>query len=105
MSSSSSCTTGGAITLAQRTRHQQLLEQYVEYLPVAQRLQLELFETIEQLREIQSLNGTIEEAVNDTSAQWDEVTVSGATAWAEDLGVSWRALRVRICTSNYSRHR
>jgi hypothetical protein len=100
MTSSPSCTTGGTITLAQRTRHQQLLEQYVEYLPVAQRLQLELFETIEQLQEIQYLNGKTEEAVTETTARWDEVTVAGATAWAEDLGVSWRALRVRICISH-----
>jgi hypothetical protein len=86
--------TGGPIHLVQVTRHQQLLEQYAEYLPVAQRLQEELLETIDQLRELQVGNtGNGEESTGE-KAVWDERAVAGTRAWAEDMGVPWRALRV-----------
>jgi hypothetical protein len=87
--------TGGPIHLVQVTRHQQLLEQYNEYLPVAQRLQEELLETIDQLRELQ---GNGEENTGE-KAVWDERTVAGTRAWAEDMGVPWRALRVSLYPS------
>ncbi|GHJ85736.1 hypothetical protein NliqN6_2138 [Naganishia liquefaciens] len=90
---------GGPIHLVQVTRHRQLLEQYMEYLGVAQRLREELLDTIDQLREIHAVGngpgggrgGGGENGVGE--AYWDERTVRGARAWADDVGVSWRALR------------
>lgn len=87
-------TTGGPIHLVQVTRHQQLLEQYDEYLPVARRLQSELLETIDQLREIQVASGGSGEEGGVSSLPWDERAVLGSRVWAEDMGVPWRALRV-----------
>lgn len=89
---------GGPIHLVQVTRHRQLLEQYDEYRAVAQRLREELLETVDQLREIQvgdgARDGEEEGGLGPGAACWDERTVLGARAWAEDVGVSWRALRV-----------
>lgn len=87
---------GGPIHLVQVTRHRQLLEQYDEYRAVAHRLREELLETVDQLREIHVGQGARhgEEDGPVAEACWDERTVLGARAWAEDVGVSWRALRV-----------
>lgn len=86
---------GGPVNIVQSTRHRQLLDQYSEYLPITERLQLELLETVDQLRDLPRRAKDGDEEAAGVSSKWDEDTIRGLKAWAEDIGVSWRALRVR----------
>ncbi|KAJ9108799.1 hypothetical protein QFC21_000119 [Naganishia friedmannii] len=93
MSAPSSRMSGGPANTVQSTRHRQLLDQYSEYLPITERLQLELLETVDQLRDLpRGIKDGDDETVGGSS-KWDEETVRGLKAWAKDIGVSWRALR------------
>ncbi|KAJ9127849.1 hypothetical protein QFC24_000133 [Naganishia onofrii] len=84
---------GGPASTVQSTRHGQLLDQYSEYLPITERLQLELLETIDQLRDLPRGFKDGDDEITGGSLKWDEDTVRGLKAWAQDIGVSWRALR------------
>ncbi|KAJ9125251.1 hypothetical protein QFC22_000206 [Naganishia vaughanmartiniae] len=93
MSTPSSRMSGGPVNAVQSTRHSQLLEQYSEYLPITERLQSELLETIDQLRDLPRPVKDGDDELIGGSSKWDEDTVRGLKTWAQDLGVSWRALR------------
>jgi hypothetical protein len=99
MSTPSSRMNGGPASTVQSTRHGQLLDQYSEYLPITERLQSELLETIDQLRDLPRGSKDGDDEITGGSLKWDEDTVRGLKAWAQDIGVSWRALRVSDCTA------